>query len=203
MNNIPVHFTVMINIGLALIPFVFAFVLFKWSNSSKSRNILWWLGAMVFVLFLPNSAYTLTDIIHYIAAIQSPDISLLQLIFLYTPFYILYMLFCFECYVLSVQWSFQYIKAQQWQTLSKLYLPVILFLTAIGVYLGRFQRLESYDIVRNPLIVFKDLYIDLTHWHSLAIIITLFLGFAASYRLFTYLNHIVVLKVNSNKSLAS
>lgn len=200
MNNVPIHFTVMINIGLALIPFVLAFVLFRWS---KKRNMLWWLGTMVFVLFLPNSAYTLTDIIHYIAAIQSPDISILQLIFLYTPFYILYMLFCFECYVLSVQWSFQYIKEQHWQMLSKLYLPVILFLTAIGVYLGRFQRLESYDIIRNPLIVFKDLYVDLTHWHSLVIIIALFLGFATSYRLFTYLNHIVLLKVNSNKSMAS
>jgi len=200
MNNVPVHFTVMINIGLALIPFVLAVVLFRWS---KSRNVLWWLGTIVFVLFLPNSAYTLTDIIHYIAAIQSPDISISQLVFIYTPLYILYMLFCFECYVLSVQWSFQYIKTQHWKVLSKLYLPVILFLTAIGVYLGRFQRLESYDIIRNPLIVFKDLYVDLTHWPSLTIITALFIGFAISYRFFTYFNHIVLLKINSDKSLAS
>jgi len=199
MDNVPVHFTVMINIGLALIPLILAFVLFKWS---KGRNILWWLGCAVFVLFLPNSAYTLTDIIHYIAAIKSPDISLMQLLLIYTPFYIVYMLFCFECYVLSVQWSLQYIGRQQWQWLSKVYLPVILFLTAIGVYLGRFQRLESYDIVRNPFIVFKDVYVDLIHWHSLLIIIALFFGFAVSYRLFTYLNHIVVLKIGLKKSLA-
>jgi len=61
-------------------------------------------------------------------------------------------------------------------------------LSAIGVYLGRFQRLESTDIIHQPIIVFKDLLLDFTHGSSVLIMIGLFCLFAVLYFLVNILN---------------
>ena len=51
------------NLFLAYIPLLLSIWLFR---SAKSRSFLWWLGFLVFIAFLPNAPYVLTDIIHVI-----------------------------------------------------------------------------------------------------------------------------------------
>lgn len=188
---VPVHFTVVINFVLALIPFILALYLFKLSTH---RSVLWWILAPIFILFLPNSAYVLTDIIHFFAAVKSPDISRTELWCVYLPFYILFLSVNFEFYVLSVKWSERYIQKCNVVWLAKIYIPLIHFLCALGVYLGRFQRLESADILHNPLIVFKDILIDLTNGRSELIILGLFFVFYVLYNLTLKLNQYLVKK---------
>ena len=186
MNSVPVHFTVVINFILAFIPFVLAFYLFKVSHH---RTVLWWLLTLVFIAFLPNSAYVLTDIIHFVAAVKSPDISTLYLLLVLVPFYTIFLLVNFEFYVISIQWVDEYLKKMNQGLLSKLFVPSIHFLAAIGVYLGRFQRLESTDIIHHPIIVFRDVLVDISGGKSLLIIIGLFVLFYALYEVFSRINN--------------
>ncbi len=193
MNSVPVHFTVVINFILAFIPFILAFYLFKVSHH---RTVLWWLLTLVFIAFLPNSAYVLTDIIHFIAAVKSPNISTAYLVLVLVPFYTVFLLVNFEFYVISIQWADKYLQQVNQGFLSKAFIPSIHFLAAIGVYLGRFQRLESTDIIHHPIIVFRDLLVDLSGGKSLLIIIGLFVLFYSLYAVFSRINHAVSLKIN-------
>jgi uncharacterized membrane protein len=52
------------NLLLAAIPVLLAWVLFR---PARRRAALWWLGLAVFVAFLPNAAYVLTDAVHLMA----------------------------------------------------------------------------------------------------------------------------------------
>ena len=194
MNSVPVHFTVVINFILAFIPFVLAFYLFKVSHH---RSVLWWLLSLVFVAFLPNSAYVLTDIIHFIAAVKSPDISIAYLLLVLVPFYIIFLLVNFEFYVISIQWADQYLKHLNQGFLSKAFVPIIHLLAAIGVYLGRFQRLESSDIIHHPIIVFRDVLVDISGGKSMLIIIALFLLFYSFYEVFSRVNNVIKAKVKA------
>lgn len=194
MNSVPVHFTVVINFILAFIPFILAFYLFKVSHH---RSVLWWLLSLVFVAFLPNSAYVLTDIIHFIAAVKSPNISTAYLLLVLVPFYIIFLLVNFEFYVISIQWADRYLKHLNQGFLSKAFVPIIHLLAAIGVYLGRFQRLESSDIIHHPIIVFRDVLVDISGGKSMLIIIALFLLFYSFYEVFSRVNNVIKAKVKT------
>lgn len=195
MNSVPVHFTVVINFILAFIPFILAFYLFKVSHH---RSVLWWLLSLVFVAFLPNSAYVLTDIIHFIAAVKSPNISTAYLLLVLVPFYIIFLLVNFEFYVISIQWADRYLKHLNQGLLSKAFVPIIHLLAAIGVYLGRFQRLESSDIIHHPIIVFRDVLVDISGGKSMLIIIALFLLFYSFYEVFSRVNNVIKAKVKAH-----
>ncbi len=194
MNSVPVHFTVVINFILAFIPLVLAFYLFKLSHR---RSVLWWLIAFVFIAFLPNSAYVLTDIIHFIAAVESPNISLPFLIFVLVPFYLIFLTLNFEFYVISIQWAKKYIAYFHQPYWHKIFIPAVHLLAALGVYLGRFQRLESSDIIHQPIIVFRDTLVDISNGKSVLIILGLFLLFFGLYALFTRINSLITRKIKA------
>jgi len=113
------------------------------------RSLRWWGGFFWFIAFLPNAPYVLTDIIHLIEQIkegQSVWVVTLALI----PQYLVFMLVGFGAYVLSVMNLGYYLKQQG---LSRFILATeitIHALSAIGIYLGRFIRFNSWDIVTNP-----------------------------------------------------
>ncbi len=192
MQSVPVHFTVVINFILAFIPFVLAFYLFKVSHH---RSVFWWLLLGVFIVFLPNSAYVLTDIIHLIAAIKSPEISSRYLLFVLVPFYVVFLLINFEFYVISIQWADKYLAQSKLSFLRKAFVPVIHLLAAIGVYLGRFQRLESSDIIHQPIMVFRDVLFDISGGKSVLVIIALFVLFYLLYQLVSRVNNVITAKL--------
>ena len=113
------------------------------------RSLRWWGGFFWFIAFLPNAPYVLTDIIHLIRQIKegySVWIVTLALI----PQYLTFMLAGFGAYVLSVMNLGYYLKQQG---LSRFILATeitIHALSAIGIYLGRFIRFNTWDILTNP-----------------------------------------------------
>ena len=60
------HFHIGWNFFLAFVPFVLSLYLFR---RETRRGWLWWPLLLVFIAFLPNAAYTLTDIIHFISEV--------------------------------------------------------------------------------------------------------------------------------------
>lgn len=181
----PPHFTVAKNIILAEIPFFLSLYLFV---IARQRSLLWWLLAAVFVAFLPNSAYTVTDIIHFVAAIQDPAYSALYTWLVLLPLYLLYMVVNFQFYVISIMLAEQYIRREWSAKLALWWVPIIHGLCALGVYLGRVQRLNSTDIIERPLSVVRDLVVDFTSWHAITITVGFFVLFYGLYQPLSRLN---------------
>ena len=158
------------NSFLALIPFVLSIWLFR---VSLSRSLLWWLIFFVFVLFLPNAPYILTDSIHLISYIhQGYAKSLILLVLI--PQYSIFIFIGFQLYVLSLLNLESYCDKHN---LKASILPVELilhFLSAVGIYLGRFLRLNSWDLVTKPDEVFLS-FDNLLHKKPLIFISVCFL----------------------------
>ncbi|PSB50663.1 DUF1361 domain-containing protein [filamentous cyanobacterium Phorm 6] len=113
------------------------------------RSLRWWGGFFWFIAFLPNAPYVLTDIIHLIRQIKEGNsvwIVTLALI----PQYLAFMLAGFGAYVLSVMNLGYYLKQQGWGRFILATEMIIHALSAIGIYLGRFIRFNTWDILTNP-----------------------------------------------------
>ncbi|MFW6295951.1 MAG: DUF1361 domain-containing protein [Halothece sp.] len=157
------------NSFLAFIPLVLSVWLFR---QSKSRSWLWWLGVIVFIAFLPNAPYILTDIIHVINfARQGHSVWMLTLVVI--PQYTLFIFAGFEAYVISLINVGYYLHRQG---LSKYIIPAELFLHALssaGIYLGRFKRFNSWDFVAQPNALAQSMIEDLVgKWPVLVMLIT-------------------------------
>jgi len=155
-TGITPHFPVALNFVSALVPLALSFFLFR---SRGRRNILWWGGAFVWFAFLPTAPYTLTDVIHLIAAIrETPYLPLLYIILILIPLYGLYWFISVQSYVISLLMLDNYLAKEG---LRHYLLPIELVVhlaCAIGIYLGRFPPyLFSWDLVTNPLLVLQTL----------------------------------------------
>ena len=141
------HIFLVWNIFLAWIPYMLS-QYFKQYRSSQS-----WKQAFLFgswLLFFPNALYIVTDLIHvqddpvapvWYDAILLFTCSLMGLIMAYVSLY-------------NVE---QYLQFKFKRKTISLLMPLIIFLGSFGVYLGRFERWNSWDIIHNPLKLGADI----------------------------------------------
>ena len=159
------------NLFLAFIPLALSFWLFRRRDSTRSP--LWWLGLVVFIAFLPNAPYLLTDIIHLIDATRDiPSSFFITLAFI--PLHLIAILLGFEAYVIALLNQGHYLKRQgaaHFVTWAEL---LVHGLCAVGIYLGRFQRLNSWDLVLEPTNVMLDTVNALTTRFPVAVIVVTF-----------------------------
>lgn len=134
------------NLFLAFIPLVLSFWLFR--RKTSQRSWLWWTLFATFIVFLPNAPYMLTDIIHLLRGTRvGYDLWIIVLVFL--PLHTIAILLGFEAYVISLLNQGYYLKRYGagrriiWTELG------CHALCAIGIYLGRFQRFNSWDLVTD------------------------------------------------------
>ncbi len=154
------------NLFLALIPLSLSIGLFQ---LAPQRSLVWWLGLVAFVVFLPNAPYILTDVIHLVEEIQGTE-SLLVNSLVIIPRYVLFILLGFSAYVLSLVNVGLYLKAH---ALGRWVLPMELGLhglSAIGVNLGRFDRFNSWDLLVRPGSILLEILQDLTSCRALGFI---------------------------------
>ena len=147
------------NLFLAAIPLALSFFLYR--RRSLRRSLLWWVGFLVFFAFLPNAPYLLTDIIHLIRATRS-GYSAFVITLIFIPLHLFAIIAGFQAYVISVMNQSHYLKrlgAEKYILWSELVTHV---LSAIGVYLGRFRRFNSWDFVTEPSNVIISTVDDLT-----------------------------------------
>jgi len=134
------------NLFLAFVPLALSVWLFR---KKRSRNALWWFGFVVFFAFLPNAPYVLTDVIHLIEDIRTIN-SVWMLTLVVIPVYLLYTIAGFEAYVLSLINLGYYLNRLglgKWVLGAELSTHV---LSAVGIYLGRFLRFNSWDFITQP-----------------------------------------------------
>jgi uncharacterized membrane protein len=134
------------NLFLALVPLALSMWLFR---LARTRSMAWWMAFFLFVTFLPNAPYILTDLIHLVGEIQGThSLAINTLVIL--PKYLLFVFLGFEAYVLCLINLGFYFKRQglgSWVPQAELLLHG---LSAIGIYLGRIERFNSWDIVTRP-----------------------------------------------------
>lgn len=133
------------NLFLAWIPWLIsAFPLrkFSWKNPVK------WGLAGVWLLFLPNAPYILTDLVHLHTRADVPFWMDLLLI----------LSFALTGLVIGLA-SLRHIweEAQMIPRLRVFLFPAICMLSAFGVYLGRYLRWNSWEVVSEPFSLLSDL----------------------------------------------
>ena len=151
------------NLFLAVIPVVLAFAIARGARQDMRRDgqIRWgvWLPlALVWLAFLPNSCYLLTEWRHYLETLtQSPLYAAAHAgrggrldFFVVTGFYLFYSGAGLLAFFLAV-WPLDRLTRRRLGWAGAVLRPVIFPLCALGVYLGLTQgRFNSWDLVSGP-----------------------------------------------------
>ncbi|MBD1939375.1 DUF1361 domain-containing protein [Microcoleus sp. FACHB-68] len=145
-----------------------------------ARSLLWWVGFLAFIFFLPNAPYVLTDVIHFYEEIRY-NYSVWVLTLALIPQYLIFMGIGFEAYVLSLIYLGFYLRRQGWGKFI-LWAELILHaLSAIGIYLGRFQRFNSWHVISQPDQLVMSVMTDLTRTRPLLVTVVTFVVIAVFY----------------------
>lgn len=134
------------NLFLAFIPLLLSFYLFR---LSAIRNIYWWVILLIFISFLPNAPYVLTDSIHIIELSQR-NYPQWAIILVLIPQYTLFILAGFEAYVISLTRLDNYLTNLVTTKYLGLIDAIVHSLCVVGIYIGRFERFNSWDFISKP-----------------------------------------------------
>lgn len=136
------------NLFLALIPLAVSTV-YKWGQTRFPG--LGWLGLclLLWLPFFPNAPYIVTDLIHLRHPLNMPVWFDALLIFAFA--------LCGLMAGFLSLWDFEGAIAQRLNRwVGALFALGVLFLSGIGIYLGRFLRWNSWDLLRHPRAVLQD-----------------------------------------------
>lgn len=139
------------NLFLAAVPFLISNWLFNRQDRLNHPG-KWIPAALLWLLFIPNSFYILTDLFH-LGAIRNFPLWF-QLILLLS--------FAWNGMLLGI-FSLRQMEKLATHFLGaytgQLFVLPVLFLNSLGVYIGRYLRYNSWDVIANPV----QLATDMTH----------------------------------------
>lgn len=135
------------NIVLAIIPYVITMYL----NSVKMTKLKLVFWFIIWLLFLPNAPYIITDLLH----LRVSNANLLWLDILVILSFAFSGLLLFYLSLLDMK---ALIQKQFKKPPIKLVIISVIFLSAFGVYLGRFLRYNSWEIISQPQDLFSDIF---------------------------------------------
>lgn len=140
------------NLFLAWIPFWIALSLEKISKS----KIMAVIGLISWLLFFPNAPYIITDLLHIKPRFPVPLWYDVMMIFSFGWTGLLLGFF-------SLMEVHKYLEKRLpiWASNSLVYSSILL--CGLGVFIGRFQRYNSWDILANPFALFEDVLSVVLH----------------------------------------
>jgi uncharacterized membrane protein len=161
------------NLFLGLLPLLFA-----WLVTISKR---FWLSSILVILwlgFLPNAPYLVTDFIHM------ADIGPQSLLWYDAMMIFMYTVAGIASWIVSVQ------VLQSKFTWPSWVVWLIAFLTGFGIYIGRYIRFNTWDIVTNPGAIFENIGVIITQPKNhepvigmtvvfTVILVTLYFGFTS------------------------
>lgn len=146
------------NLFLAWLPLFFAYLLYHRMHFPTNRLRKWkfWVMTFLWLIFFPNAPYLITDLIH-INERHNP-----------ASWGDAILLFSFALSGLAMGINSLYIMhinfRQQFNSrASHLLIGLCIFLSGFGIFLGRVQRWNSWDIVTRPDDLFRDILIQITN----------------------------------------
>jgi len=165
------------NLALAWVPFALAVAVYGGVRHGFPRAVLLALAAL-WLLFLPNAPYIVTDFIHLRGESDAPRwfdalaIGAYAATGLLLGFASLYLMQAVAVNRLGRHFVWWFVFA-------------VITLTSVGVYLGRIHRLNSWDAVRHPTVIPRmireRLFDPLENQVLLAIVIAFTASLTASY----------------------
>ncbi len=149
----------------------------------RERSIFWWFGVLLFIAILPNAPYILTDIIHFYDAVRAIS-SVWKITLVIVPTYILFIGIGWFAYVFSLVNIRQYMSKNQLGAYITLTEFTLHMLCAIGIYIGRFIRFNSWSLVTQPKQFLQVLPGELIGKFPLLVILLTFLIITIFYAIF-------------------
>ena len=110
----------------------------------------------IWLLFIPNSFYIITDLLHFARIRSAPKWFDLLLIFSFALNGILFGIISLR----RVELLLVKLRGKQF---SVLLLFAVMWLCAFGIYIGRYLRFNSWDIVTNPFPLAEEIFNMLIH----------------------------------------
>lgn len=138
------------NLFLAWVPLGFAYLIRRYRMKQESMKVLDYVLVFSWLLFFPNSPYIITDFLHLREMHNIPlwyDV-------------ILIMTFAWNGLIVgfvSLKWIQEFVSKIYGILKSWIFVYVCLILGSFGIYLGRFLRWNSWDILKQPNILFYDI----------------------------------------------
>lgn len=174
------------NAFLAWVPIAMTLILFAYMIEKKKKMKAAVLSfiILIWIIFLPNAPYLLTDFVHFRARGIVP---LWFDIFLVLSFTLLG-LFQFEYSIIQMR---EIIKKQFKKNFYYFVVPVSIVLVSVGVYAGRFLRWNSWEVVTNPLSLIRETLMVFTTPYLLANAVSYIVAMTVFLSLFHYLVHAV------------
>ena len=137
------------NLFLAFLPF--AITEWLWAFFQKEKDRLMLMGVMtLWLLFIPNSFYILTDLFHLEKFHSAPKWFDLLLIFSFAWNGLVLGL-------LSVRKAELILEIVSGRGYSLFIVFSVMWLNAFGIYIGRYLRYNSWDIVMQPFSLFREM----------------------------------------------
>ena len=137
------------NLFLAYVPYRITNYLDKAVSKIKDR-VTFWLIFFSWLLFIPNSFYIITDLFHLDEGRSAPQWYDLALIFSFAWNGII-------LGILSLHKMERVIEEKFNRKIKLLFIYGIMWLNALGIYIGRYLRFNSWDIITNPFGLTADI----------------------------------------------
>jgi uncharacterized membrane protein len=138
------------NLFLAFVPFLISTTLLYFSEKGKLNKVLFIIGGIVWLIFLPNAPYIVTDLIH-IGVVRAVPV-LFDSLLLFTSAWAGLLLG-----MNSISHIEKILLLKYSKKISQITIIFILLLTSFGMYVGRFLRFNSWDIFTSPFSFFDKL----------------------------------------------
>lgn len=163
------------NLFLAWLPLISAYGAYKLRQSlPRIFQILSTVSMGVWFIFLPNAPYLITDLAHLA---PRSDMFFWFDVTMFVAFAVTGLLYG----LVSLYWMQQLVFKKVGTLVSWGFAVAVLAFSSFGVYLGRFQRWNSWDVISNPMGLLTDIWQNvrhpLTHFQTYAFsgLFTLFL----------------------------
>jgi uncharacterized membrane protein len=140
------------NLALAWVPFIFAALAYTFS--APRRATVWLLvvlAASLWLLFFPNAPYILTDFLH-LGSMGDIVPGWYDVLMLYWFAWTGLMLGVVSLYLMQ-----EIVARGAGRGVSWVFVVVVALAGSVGIYLGRFLRWNSWDLLRRPVPVAGDL----------------------------------------------
>ena len=183
------------NLLLAVIPMLLSAILFRQTKfnpiiaglfpialKQRHRSVFWWVGVATYLAFLPNAPYVLTDVIHFVRLVWASSVWISA--FVLIPLFSLFFLVGFLAYVIALINLGAYLNHIGLRRYVFTVEVIIHALSAVGVYLGRFLRFNSWDLMMNLDDVAMSVVDDVLSKRPMASIAVIFILVAGLYVMF-------------------
>lgn len=139
------------NIFLAFVPFIISSILLKCNEANKLNKTFFIISVFLWLLFIPNAHYIITDLIHLEEVRYAPVIYDTFLLFSSALVGLLFGLY-------SLSHMEQIIKIRFSEKIARISMLFIFLLIGLGIYVGRFMRFNSWDFFSNHVSILSSFH---------------------------------------------